>query len=278
MIYFDIVMERAILSEVIASIERVKSIEVKTEIELSALRWELYASFQNILDSTAMVIAELGLNKPSSYGDLGRVLYNAKIITKEDEEAFKLVASTRNILAHAYRKLNLKDLNEVIKEVLPKVKQLIYTIEKILDNKKIDPKFSQILLFKRIKELKDIFEEHNVKLAYLFGSRARSMAREDSDYDIAVLYDKEDVTIMDEVKLAIDLANALNIPSDKIDVVSLKMAEPTLKARVLKEGICIYNKNEKIKKDWEKETYLEILHYADLSAVYMKRLLRKIVQ
>jgi len=43
---------KAILLEAINSIKRAEDIKPKTPIEISALRWELYASLQNILDAS----------------------------------------------------------------------------------------------------------------------------------------------------------------------------------------------------------------------------------
>ncbi|MEM2341928.1 MAG: hypothetical protein QXX94_00550 [Candidatus Bathyarchaeia archaeon] len=49
------------LLEALNAIKRAETIEPKTIIEVSALRWELYASLQNILDAIAMIIADLNL-------------------------------------------------------------------------------------------------------------------------------------------------------------------------------------------------------------------------
>ena len=35
-----------------------------------------------------------------------------------------------------------------------------------------------------------MFEKHEIALAYLFGSQARGSCKEDSDYGIAVLFDR----------------------------------------------------------------------------------------
>ena len=45
----------------------------------------------------------------------------------------------------------------------------------------------------------------------LFGSRAKGWDRPGSDYDIAVLFGSGDITVVDEVKLAVDLAKALGV-------------------------------------------------------------------
>ncbi|MGQ9782258.1 MAG: type VII toxin-antitoxin system MntA family adenylyltransferase antitoxin, partial [Nitrososphaeria archaeon] len=131
----------------------------------------------------------------------------------------------------------------------------------------VDPKILNQLRSEEIEALKRVFEEHDVGIAYLFGSRVKGTSREDSDFDVAALFEK-DVTVMDEIRLAMDIVSALNVSSEKVDVVSLNKADDTLKARVLREGIPVYARSEKSRKEWERQTYLEVLNYMDLLAIY----------
>ncbi len=124
-------------------------------------------------------------------------------------------------------------------------------------------------------KLKHVFEKHNVLIAYLFGSRARGQAREDSDYDIAVLFENPNTTILNEIELGMDIATNLNVPPDKVDIVLLNNADALLKARIFKEGIPIYAKDEKIRRMWERRAYVEILDELDLQALYIRRVLSK---
>ncbi len=96
--------------------------------------------------------------------------------------------------------------------------------------------------------------------------------REESDYDIAVLFSKEDVTVIDEIKLSLEIAQALGVPVDKVDLTSLNNADILLIARVLKEGMPIYAISEEDRKRWEKEKYLEVLYTTDLYAIYISRI------
>jgi len=110
---------KSMLAEACNSIERARSITPKSTIELSALRWELYASLQNILDTVAMIIADLRLRKSSSYSDLGDVIYEEGLVGEEECNALKLIAKARNTLAHAYRKLNTEDLGTLLRTYSP---------------------------------------------------------------------------------------------------------------------------------------------------------------
>lgn len=95
-------------------------------------------------------------------------------------------------------------------------------------------------------------------------------ADEESDYDI-VLFPSDDVSVIDEVNLAVKLSNALNELADKVDVVSLNRADLIVKARVLREGVPIYHCDEGVKRKWERKTLIEVLDGTDLYAVYISR-------
>lgn len=259
---------KGVLIEALNGVERVRNISPKGWIDLSALRWELYAIFQNILDSMAMVTAELGLRKPSSYADLASTLRDSGLIDENFSLIAKKIALTRNLLVHAYRKFSLEDLNSIIKDMLPAAEKLVSKLLEILESKNIDPQISAT-------ELSDVFKKHNVSFAYIFGSRARGTAREDSDYDIAVFFRSNEVSILDETSLALDIAEALGISPDRIDVVALNRANSILIARVFKEGRILFSDDEELRRKWERETYLKILGENDLTYTYVYRVFKK---
>lgn len=261
------------LLEALNAIKRAKTIEPMTIIETSALRWELYASLQNILDAISMIIADLNLRKPSSYSDLGRILREANLISEETEGAIRTIAVTRNIIAHAYRRISVEELQEIKTEMLPKIENTAKELLEMVERENLDPE----VMPKTFKALSQPFRRHGVLLAYLFGSRARGTADEESDYDIAVLFSSDKASIIDEANLALELSSALNKPADKIDVVSLNRADLTVKARVLREGIPIYYSDEEFKRRWERKTLLEVLDGTDLYAIYVKRSLKRII-
>ena len=96
-------------------------------------------------------------------------------------------------------------------------------------------------LTKRFASLSD------VRLAYLFGSRARGRARAKSDFDIAVLVDDAAVGDAACVNRTIRrLAGRLggDIPSDLLDLVLLNDAPALLRHHVLRDGLLLYSRNE----------------------------------
>ena len=85
--------------------------------------------------------------------------------------------------------------------------------------------------------------EPTVRLAWLFGSRARGTARRDSDVDVAVLVD--DVCADGSGALKDSYFRVIGVlgravRSDLIDVVILNHAPPLLRHRVVRDGVLLY--------------------------------------
>jgi len=266
---------KVVLAEAMNCLKRVRGLSPpRNEVEVSALRWELYASLQNILDFITMMISDLGFRKPSSYADLGVLLREADLTDEEACNDIKLIAVTRNVLAHAYCRLTADDLNDIVKRIPPKAEHIIAVLKEIAENKGLDPECAKPIHID-MEKIADVFKRHSVVLAYLFGSRAKGVERLESDYDIAVLFDKPKVTVIDEIELALNIAQALKAPPDMVDIVALNNADITLNARILKEGSPIYILNRGMKAKWERQTILQILHTTDLYAIYIKRTLER---
>jgi uncharacterized protein YutE (UPF0331/DUF86 family)/predicted nucleotidyltransferase len=262
-----------LLVEVLRSIEKARRIHVpRSEVEESALRWELYAAVQSALDALAMIVSDLGLRKPSSYADLGNVLFESGILDASDRDFTVKLAKLRNTLAHAYRKLTVEELRAIVEGFLPGLEGFVNRLLGICESRNLDP--SRNAEPKLSSSLRQAFEKHGVVVAYLFGSRARGTAREDSDYDIAVVFEKPNPTILDEIELCIEVARSLGVAPEKVDVVALNNADALLKARVLREGVLIYARSEQDKKKWERRTLVEVLDELELQALYLKRALR----
>lgn len=85
--------------------------------------------------------------------------------------------------------------------------------------------------------------EPKVKLAYLFGSRARGTTGPMSDYDFAVYIDEPRDRKRFEIKLDITTKLSRFLKTDDVDVVSISDAKsPELKYAIIKEGKLLYEK------------------------------------
>jgi uncharacterized protein YutE (UPF0331/DUF86 family) len=240
-----------VLELAVESAREAKEIQPSDRLGISALRWEIYSSLQNLLDALAMIVADLGLIKPKTYADLGEILREKNILTQQHAELIKKIALVRNTIAHAYRGVTSTDLIKLVKELLPEVEKLCMFLIDYVQQTNLDPVSVE-------QKFKEIFERNGVKLAYLFGSRSREKSREESDYDFALVLGRR-ATVEEEIKLALELSRVLKVPADLIDVLTLDDADPQLVYRVMKEGRLIYASTEEERKRWERHALLTIL-------------------
>lgn len=80
----------------------------------------------------------------------------------------------------------------------------------------------------------------NIVFAYLFGSRAKGEARQESDYDIAV-FPRESLSARDRFELQQQLALALQ---NDVDLVDLTTANDVLRVQVIGDGKLIFSIDE----------------------------------
>jgi predicted nucleotidyltransferase len=196
------------------------------------------------------------------------VLREKGILSEQNAELIKEVVAARNAVAHAYRGIGSKDLVELATNLLPKVEDLCRLLVDYVRKSSLDPETAFPYMCKKV------FEKNQVKLTYLFGSRARGVSGSGSDYDFAVLLGRR-TTVRDEIKLALDLAEALDVPVDKVDVVALDGADPELIYRILKEGRLVYASSEEERKRWERHALIETLEFRDFYEFQVARLVKR---
>jgi uncharacterized protein YutE (UPF0331/DUF86 family)/predicted nucleotidyltransferase len=122
-----------------------------------------------------------------------------------------------------------------------------------------------------LPQLKTALEQHDVRLAYLFGSYAKGKARPDSDLDIAVLFDETmPVERYMTLRLALIGEMAHIFHRDDIDLVVLNEAPNLLACAVLGHGVVIYNADDRLRVQFQVRT---LQKYRDLAP--MRRLFRK---
>jgi uncharacterized protein len=90
-------------------------------------------------------------------------------------------------------------------------------------------------------------EERNIRLAILFGSLAKGVAREDSDIDLAVLVDNsslpEAILERGELKRKLVRDTISFLRASRVDVVLLNQASLLLRYQVARTGKVLYEKN-----------------------------------
>lgn len=93
----------------------------------------------------------------------------------------------------------------------------------------------------KFEELNQYFAGiENIISVWIIGSYGTDNQREDSDLDIAILFDK-DVTLYDEMKLSAGISSVIAL--EDVDIVNLKKAPITLQFKTISEGRQIYERD-----------------------------------
>jgi predicted nucleotidyltransferase len=97
---------------------------------------------------------------------------------------------------------------------------------------------------KDLRRLNSIFKSYSeVKLVYLFGSRAACKASPLSDYDFAVYLDTKDRKRMYEIRFELFDKISRLLKTNKVDIVILNLTEaPELKYLIICEGRLIFER------------------------------------
>lgn len=94
-------------------------------------------------------------------------------------------------------------------------------------------------------QLRHLFQQRPVRLAYLFGSQASGRTHAESDVDVAVLLN-ESLTADERFTERLMLIGALSriFRTDNVDVVILNEASPLLSYEALHNGVLLYCADE----------------------------------
>ncbi|MBC8344997.1 MAG: nucleotidyltransferase domain-containing protein [Candidatus Marinimicrobia bacterium] len=92
------------------------------------------------------------------------------------------------------------------------------------------------------KEIKDYLESNPIiSTAIIFGSVAKNMQHQHSDIDIAVILNDGELSFQEKNNIILEL-NA--ITSREVDCIELDKVSPVLQMQVIKNGICLFCKDE----------------------------------
>jgi len=102
----------------------------------------------------------------------------------------------------------------------------------------------------------------DVTAAWLFGSRARGDARARSDVDLALwIDDAPRAGLLDLVALEVDVASALAVPLEAVDVVDVIAAPPLLRQAIFCDGEILIDRDPARRIDLQART----LHEAEIA-------------
>ncbi|RJQ29407.1 MAG: nucleotidyltransferase domain-containing protein, partial [Peptococcaceae bacterium] len=91
-------------------------------------------------------------------------------------------------------------------------------------------------VIRREKRLSEIFQQHGVELAFLFGSATDQKMRSTRDIDIAVLFSSYDFNRY--LKTLSALTRIIKLKN--VDLAVLNLAHPALKMEALLKGVLLY--------------------------------------
>lgn len=117
--------------------------------------------------------------------------------------------------------------------------------------------------------LKDLLQDYEIKLIYIFGSYAKGNNNSKSDLDIAILLNDE-YNPMDKLSLIGDFTSIFK--RDDIDLVILNSANAVLKHQVIKYGKLIFMENEDVKVNFEVRVLKEYMDMEPFRRTQMKYL------
>jgi len=187
---------------------------------------------QALLDLGVMLIAALGARKPASYRDVANVLEELGVLPREEAHLLRLMAGLRNVLVHAYARVDRDIVTRAAEDLLsdaPRIAQLMLRRAEGIPDPPRQMGLDEELLVKLRRVLKG-----QVKAAFLFGGRAKGYALR-GDVDVAVLLGRP-YGPYDLGSLVVNIADALGVNEELIDLVVLDKAPPELILEAL-EGV-----------------------------------------
>ena len=108
------------------------------KILASAIIWNLYVVVQGSIDLALKVISLLNLRTPESYSDAFRILGEEGLLPKQLVEKLMTMARFRHILAHAYTRIDLRKIYEILQKNLDDVIKYLNYLKEKLKEKGID--------------------------------------------------------------------------------------------------------------------------------------------
>jgi len=191
---------------------------------------------QSLLDLGLMVIAALNGKTPGAYSEVGEDLQNLNVLVERDANLLRSMAGMRNLLVHAYAAVRRDLITDAKGMLMADAPRIATALMKGLESRALDPPS----LTEDFECLRGVLKG-KVKAAVLFGGRAKGYSLK-GDYDIAVYFGRP-YSLYEVGGLVVDMARALKVPEEEVDVLVMDSAEPKLVLEAL-EGKQIYTEDQ----------------------------------
>jgi uncharacterized protein YutE (UPF0331/DUF86 family)/predicted nucleotidyltransferase len=237
--------------------------ELKNEKSYRGIERLVQLIMQTLLDLGVMAISAVGGRTPKGYSEIGMLLADVGLLNEKDAKVLKSMAGVRNILVHAYAAVDRNMLMSSANRLLEDAPRIAKTLREGLKGKTIDPPALDELQ----KNLQELFKGR-VKAAFLFGSRTKEYSLK-GDYDISVYFGKPH-DLYDLGELAVDVAKALNVDEDKVDIIDLNSATPEIVLEAL-NGIPLFVEDEYVVFELKVKATLTLLDIKSGIHAYLKK-------
>ena len=208
-------------------------------------------TIQALLDLGLMVIAALGGRTPKGYSEVGDLLSDLGALGEGDAKLLRSMAGMRNIFVHAYATIRRDLITDSSRSLRDDAPRIARAMRDSLEGKVVDPPSTADLM----GNLSMVFKGR-VRAALLFGGRAKGYSVK-GDYDIAVYFGRP-FNLYELGELAVDIAEALKVQEDQLDVISLDSATPEMVLEAL-DGKPIYVENDYILFELRIKAFMEWL-------------------
>jgi len=208
-------------------------------------------AIQALLDLGLMVISALGGRTPKGYSEVGDLLLDLGALGESDSKLLRSMVGMRNILVHAYASVMRDAVSDASRSLSGDAPRIARALRHSLEGKVLDPPSSAEL----DERLKRVFEGR-VDAALLFGGRAKGYSMK-GDYDVAVFFGRP-YDLYELGGLVVDVAEALGVREDAVDLLALDSAAPELVLEAL-EGKAIFVRDQYVVFELKLKALMEYL-------------------
>jgi len=96
---------------------------------------QLHLTLESFLTIGEMIIAEFGFDKPDTYADIPRILFENKVISKRLNDQLIDLARFRNVLVHDYLSLDHEKVYQHIQKDPQIIREFIKEVKKFVSMK-----------------------------------------------------------------------------------------------------------------------------------------------
>ncbi|MEM2740183.1 MAG: HepT-like ribonuclease domain-containing protein [Candidatus Bathyarchaeia archaeon] len=181
---------------------------------------------QALLDLGLMAISALGGRRPTRYSEVGGILMELGIVDSEAAELVKGVAGLRDILVHAYTAVDRSRVADFAVRLVVDAPGIAERVVEAIRSSSIDPLDELPEAVKSIIVRLSEVLKGRVRAAFLFGGFVKGYSVK-GDYDLAVLISR-DCSLLELGLIQVDVAEALGVGEDLVDLLCLNWAPPKL--------------------------------------------------